>query len=133
MLKPQLPEVREPRTGLSMGDHCELMVKEWQISRKAQDELAFRSHQNADRAYDEGFYDDLIAPFNSLKRDTITRKETSLEKLAALKPAFDKSEHGSLTAGNSTPLTDGALYSAIEFAPIGRSTSARTISLFCRL
>ncbi|PWY53936.1 acetyl-CoA C-acetyltransferase [Legionella qingyii] len=108
MLKPQLPEVREPRTGLSMGDHCELMVKEWQITRKAQDELAFRSHQHAALAYDEGFYEDLIAPLDSLKRDTITRKDTSLEKLAALKPSFDKSDKGSLTAGNSTPLTDGA-------------------------
>ncbi|MCW8445260.1 acetyl-CoA C-acetyltransferase [Fluoribacter gormanii] len=108
MLKPQLPEVREPRTGLSMGEHCELMVKEWQITRKAQDELAFRSHQHAAQAYDEGFYEDLIAPLDSLKRDTITRKDTSLERLAALKPAFDKSDKGSLTAGNSTPLTDGA-------------------------
>ncbi|QMT61862.1 acetyl-CoA C-acetyltransferase [Legionella sp. PC997] len=108
MLKPQLPEVREPRTGLSMGDHCELMVKEWQISRLAQDQLAFHSHQHAAQAYDEGFYDDLITPVDSLKRDTITRKDTSLEKLGALKPAFDKSDKGSLTAGNSTPLTDGA-------------------------
>lgn len=108
MLKPLLPEVREPRTGLSMGDHCELMVKEWQISRQAQDELAFRSHQNATQAYNEGFYEDLIAPFASLKQDTITRKDPSLEKLASLKPAFDKSDKGSLTAGNSTPLTDGA-------------------------
>lgn len=108
MLKPLLPEVREPRTGLSMGEHCELMVKEWQISRQAQDELALRSHQNAAKAYDEGFYEDLIVPLADLKRDTITRKETTLEKLAKLKPAFDKSNQGSLTAGNSTPLTDGA-------------------------
>lgn len=108
MLKPLLPEVREPRTGLSMGEHCELMVKEWQISRAAQDELALKSHQNAAKAYDEGFYDDLITPVENVTRDTITRKETSLEKLAQLKPAFDKSSKGSLTAGNSTPLTDGA-------------------------
>ena len=108
MLKPLLPEVREPRTGLSMGEHCELMVKEWQISRQAQDELALRSHQNAAKAYDEGFYEDLIVPLADLKRGTITRKETTLEKLAKLKPAFDKSNQGSLTAGNSTPLTDGA-------------------------
>lgn len=108
MLKPQVPEVREPRTGLSMGEHCELMVKEWQISRRDQDELAYRSHQNAAKAYDEGFYDDLIIPFASLSRDTITRKDSSLEKLASLKPAFDKTDKGSLTAGNSTPLTDGA-------------------------
>lgn len=108
LLKPQLPTVREPRTGLSMGEHCELMVKEWKISREEQDELAYRSHQNAVKAYDEGFYDDLIADIDGLKRDTITRQETSIEKLAKLKPAFDKSEQGTLTAGNSTPLTDGA-------------------------
>ena len=108
MLKPLLPEVREPRTGLSMGEHCELMVKEWQISRQAQDELALKSHQNAALAYEEGFYDDLITALDDLKRDTITRKDTTLEKLGKLKPAFDKSAKGSLTAGNSTPLTDGA-------------------------
>lgn len=108
LLKPQIPAVKEPRTGLSMGEHTELMVKEWGITREAQDELAFHSHQNAAKAYDEGFNDDLIAPFKGLSRDTITRKETSIEKLAKLKPAFDKSEKGTLTAGNSTPLTDGA-------------------------
>lgn len=108
LLKPLLPEVREPRTGLSMGEHCERMVKDWQISREAQDELALRSHQNAARAYDEGFYDDLILTLDDLKRDTITRKDTTMEKLARLKPAFDHSSSGSLTAGNSTPLTDGA-------------------------
>ena len=108
MLKPLLPEVREPRTGLTMGDHCELMVREWQISRVAQDELALQSHQNAARAYDEGFYDDLIVPVGHLKRDGITRKDTTLQKLAGLKTAFDHSEKGSLTADNSTPLTDGA-------------------------
>lgn len=108
MLKPQLPEVREPRTGLTMGEHCELMVKEWGISRLAQDELALRSHQNAARAYDEGFYDDLIVPLEGLNRDGITRKDTTLQKLSRLKTAFDPSEKGSLTAGNSTPLTDGA-------------------------
>ena len=108
MLKPLLPEVREPRTGLSMGEHCELMVKEWHISRQAQDELALKSHHNAAKAYDEGFYDDLITPMDTLKRDSITRKDTTLEKLAKLKPAFDKSDKGTLTAGNSTPLTDGA-------------------------
>ena len=119
MLKPQLPEVRERRTGLSMGDHCELMVKEWNISREEQDELALRSHQNAAQAYDEGFFDDLITHFDGLNRDTITRKDTTLQKLANLKPAFDHSDKGSLTAGNSTPLTDGAsvvLLSSPEWA-----------------
>lgn len=108
MLKPLLPAVREPRTGLSMGEHCELMVKEWGISRQAQDELTLQSHQNAAKAYDEGFYDDLLVSMDGLKVDTITRKDTTMQKLAALKPAFDKSDKGSLTAGNSTPLTDGA-------------------------
>lgn len=108
LLKPVLPAVRELRTGLSMGDHCELMVKEWNISRKSQDDLAYRSHQSAAKAYNEGFFDDLIVEIGGLKKDTITRKETTLEKLAKLKPAFDKSEKGTLTAGNSTPLTDGA-------------------------
>lgn len=108
LLRPQVPVVKEPRTGLSMGDHTELMVKEWNISREDQDQLAFESHQKASKAYDEGFHDDLIINFKGLSRDTITRKETTLEKLAKLKPAFDKSDKATLTAGNSTPLTDGA-------------------------
>ncbi|MDP3268467.1 MAG: acetyl-CoA C-acetyltransferase [Legionella sp.] len=108
LLKPQLPEVREPRSGLSMGEHCELMVKEWDISRLAQDELALRSHQNAALAYDAGFYEDLITPVDGLSKDTITRPDTTIEKLGQLKPAFDRSGKGTLTAGNSTPLTDGA-------------------------
>ena len=103
ILKPLLPEVREPRTGLTMGEHCELMVKEWQIDRLAQDELALRSHQNAALAYDEGFYDDLIGPLEGLKRDGITRKDTTLQKLSALKTAFDVSNKGSLTAGTLLP------------------------------
>lgn len=107
-LKPQLPAVMEPRTGLSMGEHCELMVKEWKISREEQDQIAYESHQKAAKAYEEGFHDDMVINFKNLKRDTITRKETSLEKLAKLKPAFDKTAAGTLTAGNSTPLTDGA-------------------------
>lgn len=108
LLKPQIPAVKEPRTGLSMGQHCELMVKEWKISREDQDKLAYESHQNAAKAYEEGFHDDLVIEFKSLKKDLITRKETSLEKLAKLKPAFDTTGSGTLTAGNSTPLTDGA-------------------------
>lgn len=108
LLKPQIPAVKEPRTGLSMGEHCELMVKEWKISREEQDQLAFESHQKAAAAYEEGFHDDLIVSFSNLTKDTITRKDTSKEKLAKLKPAFDTSGTGTLTAGNSTPLTDGA-------------------------
>lgn len=108
LLVPQLPAVKEPRSGLSMGEHCELMVKEWKVTREEQDELACRSHQNAARAYEEGFHEDLIVPLRSVKKDAITRKDTTVEKLGRLKPAFDKSAKGTLTAGNSTPLTDGA-------------------------
>lgn len=108
LLKPLLPEVREPRTGLSMGEHCELMVKEWNISRAEQDELAFKSHQNAAKAYEEGFYKDLVINMDGLNTDGPVRKDTSINKLATLKPAFDKTETGTLTAGNSSPLTDGA-------------------------
>ncbi len=107
-LKPIYPGVVEPRTGLSMGEHCEKMVKEWKIPRVAQDELALKSHQNGAKAYDEGFYDDLVFEFKGLKRDGTLRSDTSLEKLSRLKPSFDKSELGTLTAGNSSPLTDGA-------------------------
>lgn len=106
--KPAYPAIVEPRTGLSMGEHCELMVKEWQIPRVAQDELALSSHQHAAKAYDQGFYTDLIVPFLNLTRDGTVRTDTSLEKLAQLKPVFDRSPNGSLTAGNSSPLTDGA-------------------------
>lgn len=102
------PAVVEPRTKLSMGEHCEKMVKEWHISREAQDELAFISHQNGIKAYQEGFYDDLVYEFQKIKRDGILREDTSIEKLAKLKTAFDVTEQGSLTAGNSSPLTDGA-------------------------
>jgi acetyl-CoA C-acetyltransferase len=107
-LKPQFPTVNEPRTGKSMGQHCEMMVKEWKISRQAQDELTFVSHQNAAKAYKAGFYNDSVIEFKGLKKDGIVREDTTLEKLAKLKPAFDRSASGTLTAGNSTPLTDGA-------------------------
>jgi len=106
--KPTYPSVVEPRTKLSMGQHCEKMVQEWQITRAAQDALALKSHQNAILAYQSGFLDDLVDEFHGLKRDTIPREETSLEKLAKLKTAFETSDKGTLTAGNSSPLTDGA-------------------------
>jgi acetyl-CoA C-acetyltransferase len=109
MLVPSIPNVNERRTGLSMGEHCELMVKEWNITREAQDQLALASHQNAALAYELGFFDDLVVPFGGLERDNNLRTDTSLEKLAKLQPVFDKaSGRGTLTAGNSTPLTDGA-------------------------
>ena len=108
-LKPEFPGVAEPRTGKSMGDHCEMMAKEWDISREDQDALAYASHQHAAAAYESGFFRDLVVPFRGLDRDNILRADTTLEKLATLKPAFDKiSGKGTLTAGNSTPLTDGA-------------------------
>ncbi|MFD2647406.1 acetyl-CoA C-acetyltransferase [Devosia albogilva] len=108
-LAPVAPSVNEPRTGLSMGQHAELMAKEWGITRQAQDELAVKSHRNAARAYDEGFHDDLVVPHAGLVRDNNIRPDASLDKMATLKPAFDRdSGRGTLTAGNSTPLTDGA-------------------------
>jgi acetyl-CoA C-acetyltransferase len=104
----QIPSVKEPRTGLSMGEHCEKMVKEWKITRAAQDELALLSHQHAIQAVQEGFYNDLMFEYQGLKTDPMVRADTSLEKLAKLKPAFDFSGQGTLTAGNSSPLSDGA-------------------------
>ncbi len=118
-LKPRFPNVQEPRTGKSMGDHTEMMVKDWMITREAQDELAYHSHQNAAKAYAEGFYKDLVFDFKGLKQDIFVRPDTTLEKLAKLKPAFDFNGTGTLTAGNSTPLTDGAsavLLGSEEFA-----------------
>lgn len=107
-LKPELPRNGEPRTGLSMGEHCEQMAKTWNIPRDAQDQLALESHQKLAAAYAEGWQDDLLTPFLGLTRDNNLRPDLTLEKLAALKPAFDRSGQGTLTAGNSTPLTDGA-------------------------
>lgn len=108
-LKPEFPGVAEPRTGKSMGDHCEDMAKEWGIPRQAQDELALSSHKKLAAAYERGFFKDLVVPFRGVDRDNILRADSTLEKLASLKPAFDKvSGRGTLTAANSTPLTDGA-------------------------
>ncbi|MCP3750398.1 acetyl-CoA C-acetyltransferase [Pseudomonas sp. SBB6] len=107
-LKPELPRNGETRTGLSMGEHCEQMAKTWQIDRQEQDELALRSHQNMAAAFAEGWHDDLLTPFLGLTRDNNLRPDLTLEKLASLKPVFDRSGQGTLTAGNSTPLTDGA-------------------------
>ena len=108
-LKPDFPGVAEPRTGKSMGDHCEDMAKQWNIARDSQDELAAASHHKLAAAYERGFFDDLVVSFRGVSRDNILRPDTSIEKLATLKPAFDRtSGRGTLTAGNSTPLTDGA-------------------------
>ncbi|SFO01082.1 3-ketoacyl-CoA thiolase [Chitinophaga sp. YR627] len=106
-LKPVAPMNMEPRTGLSMGGHTEITAKYYQISREDQDRYSLESHQKMAAAYDSGFFNDMLTPFAGLDRDNILRRDTSLEKLARLKPAFDKTS-GSLTAGNSSPLTDGA-------------------------
>jgi acetyl-CoA C-acetyltransferase len=107
-LRPVLPGLAEPRTGLSMGESTELMVKTWGISRAEQDQLALESHQKAAAAYAEGFYQDLVLKFMGLSQDNNIRTDTTLEKLSKLQPAFDFSGAGTLTAGNSTPMTDGA-------------------------
>jgi len=109
MLVPEVPNINDRFTGLSMGEHCEQMVKRWNISRSAQDELALNSHRLAIDAYDRGFYADLLVPCAGLAQDNNLRRDTSIEKLSRLRPAFDRqSGRGTITAGNSTPLTDGA-------------------------
>lgn len=108
-LKPSFPGTDEPRTGLSMGESCEVMAKRWGITREEQDQFAVESHVKAGKAYEGGFHDDLVSPFKGLKRDNNMRPDSTVEKVAKLKPAFDrKSGNGTLTAANSTPLTDGA-------------------------
>jgi acetyl-CoA C-acetyltransferase len=107
-LWPVLPGITEPRTGLSMGESAELMVKTWGISRADQDQLAWESHQKAAAAYAAGFYTGLVQDYLGLTQDNNIRSDSSLDKLAKLRPAFDISVNGSLTAGNSTPMTDGA-------------------------
>ena len=107
-LAPAIPQNSEPRTGLSMGESAALTALEWQIGREEQDELAVASHKNLAAAYDRGFLDDLVTPFQGLERDQNLRADSSVEKLAKLKPVFGKGESATMTAGNSTPLTDGA-------------------------
>lgn len=120
-LAPDAPGTGEPRTGLSMGEHQALTTAAWEISRRAQDELALASHQNLAAAYERNFFDDLITGYRGLSRDNNLRPETTLEKLGSLKPAFgrDLGDRATMTAGNSTPLTDGAssvLLGSEEFA-----------------
>ena len=107
-LAPQPPSVAEPRTGLAMGEHCELMAQHWHISREAQDQLALESHRKAAAAYASGWMDDLVTPCAGVFRDNNLRDDISLEKISTLRTAFERSERGTLTAANSTPLTDGA-------------------------
>ncbi len=106
--KPGVPGVKEPSTGLSMGEHTELIVKEWGISREEQDEIAFRSHMNAHQATEDGRLKAEIHPLDGYEHDLQIRPDTSMEKLGKLPPVFDRSPAGTLTAGNSSPLTDGA-------------------------
>jgi acetyl-CoA C-acetyltransferase len=108
-LRLYVPEVKNRATGKSMGEHCEEMAKTWNISRQEQDELALQSHERAVAAQDRGFFADLVIPIDGVMHDAFPRRDTSLEKLARLKPVFDRSSgRGTLTAGNSSPLTDGA-------------------------
>ena len=106
--KPETPAIAEPSTGLSMGEHTEIMAKEWKIPREEQDEIAYRSHMNADRATEDGRLKDEIHPLDGIDHDLLTRGDTSLEKLTKLPPVFDRSPSGTISAGNSSPLTDGA-------------------------
>ena len=111
LFKPALPRNGEPRTGYSMGEHCELMAAEWGIAREHQDALALRSHQNLASAFEQGFFNDLMTPYQGITRDNNLRADLSMDKLRSLRPCFDKKvrpEQGTLTPGNSTPLTDGA-------------------------
>ena len=111
LVKPALPRNGEPRTGYAMGEHCELMAQEWEIAREDQDALALQSHQNLARAFADGFFTDLMSPYKGVTQDNNLRADLSLEKLRSLRPCFDKKvrpEQGTLTPGNSTPLTDGA-------------------------
>src|SRR3954462_14189454 len=108
-LVPEIPRNAEPRTGLAMGDHAAITAREWEIGREEQDELAVRSHHNMAAAYDRGFFDDLVTPFLGLTRDQNLRPDSTVEKLATLTPVFGKGDPAAtMTAGNSTPLTDGA-------------------------
>jgi acetyl-CoA C-acetyltransferase len=107
-LAPSIPANKEPRTGLSMGESAALTALEWDIGREEQDELAVASHHNLAAAYERGFLDDLVTPFHGLERDQNLRPDSSVEKLSTLKPVFGRGEAATMTAGNSTPLTDGA-------------------------
>jgi len=107
-VKLHIPSITNRTTGLSMGEGCEIMAKTWHISREAQDDLALKTHQHTVAAWDSGFFNDLVISVDGVAKDTIPRADTSLSKLAKLKPSFDTSAAGTLTAGNSSPLTDGA-------------------------
>ena len=130
-LAPEIPRNAEPRTGLAMGDHAAITAEEWEIGREEQDELAVRSHHNMAAAYDRGFFDRPGGAFLGLARDSNLRPDSSMEKLSTLKPVFGKGEGATMTAGNSTPLTDGAsavLLASDEWAAEQGCRSLRTWS-----
>jgi acetyl-CoA C-acetyltransferase len=132
-LKPDFPGVAEPRTGKSMGQHCEDMARQWHIARESQDELAVASHHKLAAAYERGFFDDLVVSFRGVARDNIMRPDSSLEKLATLKPAFDKaSGKGTLTAGNSTPLNGLLRMATKSFATCVMRNPRRSISCMAK-
>ena len=108
MIVPEIPRNAEPRTGLSMGDHAALTARVWNVAREEQDDLAAASHRNLAAAYDRGFFNDLVTPYLGLERDQNLRPDSSAEKLATLKPVFGEGDDATMTAGNSTPLSDGA-------------------------
>ncbi len=108
LLAPEYPAVTEPRTGLSMGQSTEITARQWGVQREHQDQLALKSHMNAAAAYDSGWYEDLVIPFMDVEQDNNIRRDTSFEKLQELRPVFSKDEEATMTAGNSTPLTDGS-------------------------
>jgi acetyl-CoA C-acetyltransferase len=137
-LVPAIPQNSEPRTGLSMGEHASLTALEWNVTREEQDELAVASHHNLAAAYERGFMKDLVTPYLGLERDQNMRGDTSVDKLGALKPVFGKGETATMTAGNSTPLTDGAstvLLASEEYAeqhglePLAYLTFAETAAV----
>lgn len=133
-LLPEYPGVVEPQTGLSMGESMEITAREFEISREHQDQLALASHIKAAAAYDTGFFDDLVVPFRDAEEDNNIRRDTTYEKLAALKPVFDRKD-GTMTAGNSTPLTDGAaavLLASEEWA-IAKNVPISAYLTFCKV
>lgn len=131
-LVPETPENGEPRTGMSMGEHCQVTAQQWSVPRDEQDRLALESHQKLAAAYEKGFFDDLITPLAGLEQDNNLRADSTLEKLSQLKPVFDR-EQGTMTAANSTPLTDGAssvLLASEEWAK-SRKLPVRAYLTFC--
>ena len=128
-LAPAIPRNEEPRTGLSMGEHQARTAAEWGISREAQDELAMRSHHNLAAAYERGFQDDLVTPYLGLERDQNLRPDSSLEKLEKLKPVFGGPD-GTMTAGNSTPLSDGAAVALLASEEWARERGLTPLATF---